>query len=47
MSVCTEKEAYTQVYSQGDGVSVCTEKEAYTQVYSQGLVRVIWSACLY
>ena len=36
MPVCTEKEAYTQVYSQGDGVPVCTEKEAYTQVYSQG-----------
>ena len=47
VSVCTEKEAYTQVYSQGDGVPVCTEKEAYTQVYSQGLVRVIWSVCLY
>ena len=36
MPVCTEKEAYTQVYSQGDGVPVCTVKEAYTQVYSQG-----------
>ena len=48
MPVCTEKEAYTQVYSQGPVRviwSVCTEKEAYTQVYSQRPVRVIWSVC--